>query len=113
MFSQVVATLLRLTDRHAERWLDVRGSHDVPIYGFERVLDPPPLAVNTQRLLEEFANGRRTVGDDVADSAHAAPSNFDGRRLALVDDARAALEDGPFSFPDEIWARVIYDFALA
>src|SRR6187402_609393 len=58
MFSQVVTTLLRLTDRHFERWLDVRGSHDVPIYGFERVLDPPPLAVNTNRLLEEFVKGR-------------------------------------------------------
>src|SRR5215211_5285645 len=54
MFSQVVTTLLRLTDRHFERWLDVRGSHDIPIYGFERVLDPPPLAVNTNRLLQEF-----------------------------------------------------------
>src|SRR5215211_7075068 len=54
MFRQVVGTLLRLTDRHFERWLDVRGSHDIPIYGFERVLDPPPLAVNTNRLLQEF-----------------------------------------------------------
>ena len=42
MFSQVVATMLRLTARHAERWLSVQGSHDVPAYGFERVIDPPP-----------------------------------------------------------------------
>src|SRR6187401_1866194 len=58
MFSQVVATLLRLTETHAERWLDVRGSHDVPVYGFERVIDPPPLSVNTRRLLAEFERGR-------------------------------------------------------
>ena len=40
MFSQVVATLLRLTEAHAERWLGVGSSHDVPVYGFERLLDP-------------------------------------------------------------------------
>src|SRR3712207_5549401 len=35
MFSQVVGTILRLTERHAEHWLDVRGSHDIPAYRSE------------------------------------------------------------------------------
>jgi hypothetical protein len=34
MFSQVVGTILRLTERHADRWLDVKGSHAIPDYGF-------------------------------------------------------------------------------
>jgi hypothetical protein len=110
MFSQVVATLLRLTDRHAERWLSVRGSHDIPIYGFERLLDPPPLNVNTRRLLDEFANGRRTNGDTW--QLALAPQNFDAVD-ALVADALIASETGPFTFPDELWARVIYDCAVA
>ena len=66
MFSQVVSTILRLTEMHAERWLDVVTSHDVPIYGFERILEPPPLNVDAGRLLEEFAKGRLTVGDEWA-----------------------------------------------
>src|SRR3954465_12964345 len=57
MFSQVVSTILRLTDRHAESWLGIESSHDIPIYGFERVIDPPPLEINTRRLLEQFASG--------------------------------------------------------
>ena len=110
MFSQVVATLLRLTDEHAERWLDVRGSHDVPIYGFERWIDPPPLAVDTKRLLDEFAKGRLNVGDEW--QAALAPDNL-GEVLALIDDAAAAIDGGPFVFPHELWARIVYDMAIA
>jgi hypothetical protein len=110
MFSQVVTTLLRMTDQHADRWLDVRGSHDVPIYGFERVLDPPPLAVNTTRLLEEFAKGKLNVGNEW--QAALATDNLMVVE-ALVADAEAALDGGPFHFPDETWARVVYDMAIA
>ena len=35
----------------------IHGSHDVPAYGFERLVDPPPLEVNTIRLLTEFHTG--------------------------------------------------------
>ena len=110
MFSQVVTTLLRLTDRHAERWLDVHGSHDVPIYGFERLLDPPPLDVNTKRLLEEFAKGTLNVGEEWQTALAA-------ENLAVVealsDDAELALDGGAFVFPDEAWARIVYDMAIA
>jgi hypothetical protein len=57
MFRQVVSTILRLAVRNAERWLPIHGSHDVPAYGFERIAEPPPLEVNTVRLLEEFHAG--------------------------------------------------------
>src|SRR5216117_2303072 len=63
MFSQVVGTILRLTDRHAARWLEVRGSHSIPAYGFERIGDPPPLLVNLGRLIAEFESGRETFGE--------------------------------------------------
>ena len=67
MFRQVVATILRLADAHAERWLDVRGSHDVPVYGFERLIDPPPLAVNTLRLMSEFQAGSIAMAETWAE----------------------------------------------
>ena len=122
MFSQVVATLLRLTEQHAERWLDVRGSHDIPVYGFERVLDPPPLTVNTKRLLEEFAKGWLNVGDEWQTALSA--TNVETIR-ALVDEAEQIVEAATradtdidversgFNFPDETWARVVYDMAVA
>src|SRR6187455_352075 len=63
MFRQVVGTILRLADKYQEHWLPIRGSHDVPAYGFERIIDPPPLEVNTLRLLSEFHAGSLTLAD--------------------------------------------------
>ena len=63
MFRQVVTTILRLAVMHADRWLPIRGSHDVPAYGFERIIDPPPLEVNTLRLLTEFHQGSLTLAE--------------------------------------------------
>ena len=68
MFRQVVGTILRLAAAHPDSWLGIRGSHDVPAYGFERIIDPPPLEVNAIRLLSEFhaglADRRRHVAPD-------------------------------------------------
>ena len=63
MFRQVVGTILRLAATHPDAWLNVRGSHDVPAYGFERIIDPPPLEVNSIRLLSEFHAGSLTLAD--------------------------------------------------
>ena len=122
MFSQVVSTLLRLTERHADRWLPVQGSHDVPVYGFERLGDPPPLQVDVVRLLDELGKGRLTVGEEWA-AALAPETRSIVDRLAseagelaaqaVHGDPTGALATSPFSFPDETWAHVIYDMLLA
>lgn len=134
MFRQVVSTILRLAAAHSESWLHVRGSHDVPAYGFERIIDPPPLDVNTVRLLSEFHAGSLTLAgtwrtmldpanaDAVLALASEAGTLADAasRRLGLGgEDARAvgtgemAEALAAFQFPDDLWARVIYDLVLA
>src|SRR5919206_150675 len=60
MFRQVVGTILRLAVANESGWRPIEGSHDVPAYGFERIIDPPPLEVNTLRLLSEFHQGSLT-----------------------------------------------------
>jgi hypothetical protein len=122
MFSQVVSTLLRLIEVHADRWLNVESAHDVPIYGFERIIDPPPLNVDVQRLLEEFAKGRLNVGAEwqqaLSPENNAAVQRLSAEAAEAVENAtradrEATIDDSGFSFPDETWARVIYDMALA
>jgi hypothetical protein len=122
MFSQVVSTILRLTERHAERWLQVHTSHDIPVYGFERVIDPPPLEVNTQRLLEQFAAGGINV-EGVWRAAFTPENHAQLVRLATeaheaVDRATRAdkpvpLDTSGFHFSDELWARLVYDMCVA
>src|SRR5437773_1364009 len=134
MFRQVVGTILRLAVLHADQWLPIRGSHDVPAYGFERIIDPPPLEVNTLRLLTEFHQGSLTLADTWRRMF--APTNADtvlvlAREAGkLVDAARARLGIGgdgssssastiemaealgAFHFPDDLWARLIYDLVV-
>jgi hypothetical protein len=122
MFSQVVGTILRLTSEHASKWLPVRGSHDVPIYGFERHADPPPLDVNVRRLLEELARGRATVDgvwsqaltSTTLDSVHdLAEEAAEAVEQATRSDRPAPVEQSGFVFPDELWARIVYEMALS
>jgi hypothetical protein len=134
MFRQVVTTILRLAVKNADRWLAVRGSHDVPAYGFERVADPPPLEVNVLRLLSEFHAGSLTMAPawrsmlapetvaDVLALAEEAGTIADAARRRLEIDtpgtptpSTAAMSEAAssFRFPDDVWAKVIYDLILA
>ncbi|HEY7590583.1 MAG TPA: hypothetical protein VH723_06290 [Candidatus Limnocylindrales bacterium] len=134
MFRQVVGTILRLAVRYADHWLPIRGSHDVPAYGFERIIDPPPLEVNTLRLLTEFSGGALTLADRWRSMFE--PSNAEtvlvlaeeAGRLADATRARLGIGDtsssatstaeladalSAFHFPDDLWARLIYDLVVA
>ena len=134
MFRQVVGTILRLAVANADRWRDVKGSHDVPAYGFERMADPPPLDVNVLRLLSEFHEAALTMGGPwremlppdttaaVLGLAEEAGVAADAVRGALdMDtpgheraDTRAMADAGArFAFPDAVWARVIFDLVIA
>jgi len=135
MFRQVVSTILRLAVEHADRWLPVRGSHDVPAYGFERIIDPPPLEVNAIRLLTEFHAGslmledtwRRMIAPDNVETvlvlAREAGKLADAARLKLGVTGEGGGNRQPttlemaealaaFHFPDDLWARVVYDLVV-
>jgi hypothetical protein len=135
MFRQVVGTILRLANRYADNWLPIHGSHDVPAYGFERIIEPPPLEVNTLRLLSEFHAGSLTLADTwrsmLAPATAATVLELAAEAGTLADAARNKLGIGgdvasttastlemaeavsTFHFPDDTWARVVYDLVVA
>src|SRR6187399_1192599 len=135
MFRQVVGTILRLAVEHSDAWLPIRGSHPVPAYGFERIIDPPPLEVNTLRLLSEFHAGSLTLADTwrgmLAPATFATVMELAAEAGRLEDAAQTKLGVGgdvasttattlqmadavsAFHFPDDVWARVIYDLVIA
>jgi hypothetical protein len=134
MFRQVVSTILRMAATHPGAWMDIHGSHDVPAYGFERIIDPPPLEVNAVRLLTEFHEGSLNVGDawqrllEPANAeavmllAQEAGTRADAATLRLglggemsnpVSTLDMAEALAGFHFPDDLWARVIYDLVVA
>ena len=133
MFRQVVTTILRLAVANGDRWLQSKGSHDVPAYGFERVIDPPPLEVNVVRLLSEFHAAALTMAGPWAEmlsaDTAAAVMGLAEEAGRIADVVRNTLDlDAPgrerqstaamagaasgFAFPDAVWARVIYDLII-
>jgi len=134
MFRQVVGTILRLANKHASHWVDITGSHDVPAYGFERIIEPPPLEVNTLRLLSEFHVGSLTLADTwrsmLAPATFATVMELAAEAGTLADHAASRLGIGgdvasttattlqmaeavsAFHFPDDVWARVMYDLVI-
>ncbi len=134
MFRQVVGTILRLAVKNPDHWLPIRGSHSVPAYGFERIIDPPPLEVNTLRLLSEFHAGSLTLADMwgsmLSPESLETVMDLASEAGRLGDTARARLGIGgdvastsattlemaeavsAFHFPDDVWARVVYDLVV-
>jgi hypothetical protein len=133
MFRQVVTTILRLAVANEDRWRQVRGSHDVPAYGFERVVDPPPLEINVLRLLSEFHSAALTLAATWSEMLSEETANaviaLAGEAGEVAEHARARLDaDAPgaerqstaamaaaasgFAFPDGTWAKVIYDLVV-
>lgn len=136
MFRQVLGTTLRLAVEHADRWLPIKGSHPVPVYGFERILEPPPLEVNCLRLLAEFGAGAltlaRTWREILAPATAEAVLELAAEASRVADQARTRLglasvtagsgspstlemaeAAAAFVFPDDIWTRVVYDLVVA
>jgi hypothetical protein len=141
MFRQVVGTLITMAHQNADRWLAIGGSHEVPAYGFERYADPAPLEVNTLRLLSQFHDGSLTLADTWKQMLR--PDNYESvmllageagrleeaatRRLGLDSESGGGsagqgglpstdeLSDtvADFQFPDDLWARVIYDLIVS
>lgn len=105
MLYQVVSATFGLMETYADVWMPVRGSETVPIFGFEYSVGLEPVNVNTARMLGLFREGWRNLGEIWHDILGAGDAAEIGRM--------EKLGDADFHFPNELWARVIYDYALA
>jgi len=61
MLVQVVVTLFNLTEKHYEKWKGIKGSMDVPAFGFRYHVGLEPVRVNIERMLGIFRTGIRDL----------------------------------------------------
>jgi glucosylglycerate synthase len=103
--AQVLGPLFLDIERNAACWQKVRGSQSVPMFGMAGAMPDEPGAVDVSRMIETFRLGYRNLQD--VWSVVLPPANLlELKRLT-------ALAPAQFRLPDELWARIIYDFALA
>jgi glucosylglycerate synthase len=103
MIAQTLGAAFTLMERHGDLWMEVRGSEPIPALG-----DPLPpgtdtATVDAEGMLEAFRQG---AGDLVSVWEHIlAPDTLSEVLTLDTIGARPRL-------PDDLWARVVYDFAL-
>jgi hypothetical protein len=102
MLAQTVGAAFRLMQRHEDLWLEVQGSEPVPVYGEPVPLGIEPMTVDVEGMREAFTLGARDLSSIW--------------EMILAPDTLAevlALESAVrLTFSDDLWARVVYDFAL-
>lgn len=102
---QILNPLFADVERYAPLWQRIRGSQPVPEYGRPTDSRSESSGIDVRRLFESFQIGARNLGD--VWSLVLPPST-------LVELAKLArLPADHFRLPDEMWARIVYDFALA
>jgi len=105
MFTQVVSSVFSLMGEYEEQWHAVAGSQEVPTFGFHYEVGLEPISVNLDRMIDHF----RMAVRDLMDVWEKAIPSETVRWLH----AMGRLSNEAFSFPDELWVRLVYDFAIA
>ena len=105
MLFQVVGATFDLMEDYAGIWKAVEGSREIPAFGFQYAVGLEPVSVNLERMIEKFRLGIRELVDIWKVFIPEHIIEF----LMKAGDARGDI----LHIPDEIWAEIIYSFALA
>ncbi|MFL6427290.1 MAG: hypothetical protein ACJ71S_03525 [Acidobacteriaceae bacterium] len=105
LLQQIVGPLFADMDHHASLWQRVRASHSVAESGGEPGEAPAASSPDPRPMVEAFQLGQRNLQE--LWSLVLPPVTL----LELKKLSRQPLES--FRMPDALWARVVYDFALA
>jgi glycosyltransferase involved in cell wall biosynthesis len=107
LFGQVVGTLFHVMEIFGDFWTGVRWSRPTAVTGYEETNGerPPPVAVDQAELHRSFLRGFLDQGPVWKQVLPASVFN----KLSEVE----ALDFDRFDFPTVLWARLLFEFALA
>jgi hypothetical protein len=105
MFTQVVSSVYALMHEYQNLWKGVNGSEPVPTFGFRYEVGLEPISVNVERMIGNFRLGVK----DLMEIWRKVLPHETAHWLESI----GRLSDAAFSFPQDLWVRIIYDFAIA
>jgi hypothetical protein len=107
MFRQVVGTIFSLTRRFESFWVKVKYSKPTAIFGFGLgdVEMPPKVEVDSHKLIQSFHDGFSPYSDMWEKSL----SKDVYQKLREI----KGMKERVFNFPTDLWARILYDMAVA
>jgi len=107
MFRQVVGTIFSTMTHFESFWKKMRYSKPTAIFGFGlgEVEMPPKVEVDTEKLIQKFHEGF----DQYDEIWKKLLSNDVYQKLLEI----KGMKERIFTFPTGLWARVLYDMAIA
>ncbi len=108
MLHQVVGSVFALMQEYESVWQPLTGSKEAALFGFRFDVGLDPVEVNVGRMVDAFHRGCQELGEVWAVALQ--PETYaQVRKLGeCTGDAASS-----FHLEDELWARVILDFACA
>jgi hypothetical protein len=102
---RTVGALFPLLDSNVPVWSTIAGSQPVPTVGAQSEVVAEPVRVNRKHLREMFATG----------VAHLEPVFRSILRASTLSELKriAALEVSDFSYPADVWAKTVFEFAAS
>jgi hypothetical protein len=104
MVAQTLGAVFSVMDEYEDLWLEVPIGPLVPADGPPMVPSNEPVQIDVERMVGAFARGLRDLGT-IWEHVLAPDTLGDVLSLEAGDVER-------FRFPDDLWSRVVYDFAL-
>jgi hypothetical protein len=105
LMAQVLGPIFLETERSAACWQRIRGSVSVPVLGEDPFVTQETGTLDLNRMVETFQLGVRDL-HEIWGLVLPPATLFELRKLSRLAPERVNM-------PDELWARIVYDFALA
>jgi hypothetical protein len=105
VLGQLTGSIFQEMDACASHWQRIRGSQATPTWGNGSENQPDGQAIDAQPLLDSFLLGSKSL-DEVWRLLLPPNTLLELKRLT-----RATPDQ--FRIPDDVWASIVYDFALA
>jgi glucosylglycerate synthase len=107
LFRQVLSTIFDLMEAYRDKWASTKWSKPTAIFGFggEKPQMPEPVNINRDKLYQRFKAGF----SEYWEIYRIICSKESFQKLREI----ASLSMEHFEIPEPIWAKIIYDFALA
>lgn len=103
MFRQVIWTLFSLMEHYENKWKEIQGSEPVETFGFEGSIEPEPVKVDLEGIIQRFKIGFQQFSSLWKDIFCKACFNEIQKAVKMDSDQ--------FHLPTNSWVRILYELA--
>jgi glycosyltransferase involved in cell wall biosynthesis len=106
MLYQVVGSTFDLIEEYEDKWRNAARSEPMKTFGFKYAVGLEPIIVHIDKMIDRFRLGSKELSDIWKSFMH---EDLHGFLCSKLNEAPTES----FHMPDDIWAEIIYAFAVA